>query len=211
MSIVGTALAVGSGLVSLFGSLKSAEANKGYDKYLDNRLSDLDKWYNTEYNTPYLDTTAGRSAVGSLRTYYGDAMKKVSQNNAITGASDEAKVATGDKVQRGLSDSIMRLAGHGTMYRDSIRREYQNLKFPLENMKQQSLANKSQNWTNLMSNAMNLGIAGAEAGGNGAFEGTDNWLKNLLNGGGGAVSNPLGNMMLQGNANNARIDNIFNR
>lgn len=181
MSIVGTALAVGSGLVALFGSLKSAQANKQYDRYLDNRLSDLDKWYNTEYNTPYLDTTAGRSAVNSLRTYYGDAMKKVSQNSAITGASDEAKVATGDKVQRGLSDSLMRLAGHGTMYRDSIRREYQNLKFPLENMKQQSYANKSQNWTNLMNNAMILGIAGAEAAGGGAFDGTDTKIKDWWN------------------------------
>lgn len=163
---VGSAIALGSTLVSLIGSgaaaVGSAGANKRYDKYLEGRLSDLDNWYNTEYNTPYLDTTSGRAALSSLRTYYGDAMKKVGQNSAITGASDEAKVATGDKVQRGLADSVMRLAGYGTQYKDSIRREYQGLKMGLENMQQDNLARKSESWNNLMSNSMKLGIGAAE-------------------------------------------------
>ena len=163
---VGSAIALGSTLVSLIGSgaaaVGSAGANKRYDKYLEGRMSDLDKWYNTEYNTPYLDTTSGKAAIGSLRTYYGDAMKKVGQNSAITGASDEAKVATGDKVQKGLADSVMRLAGYGTQYKDSIRREYQGQKMGLENMQQDNLARKSQNWNNLMGNAMNVGIGAAE-------------------------------------------------
>jgi len=180
---VGSAIALGSTLVSLIGSgaaaVGSAGANKRYDKYLEGRMSDLDKWYNTEYNTPYLDTTSGKAAIGSLRTYYGDAMKKVGQNSAITGASDEAKVATGDKVQKGLADSVMRLAGYGTQYKDSIRREYQGQKMGLENMQQDNLARKSQNWNNLMSNAMNLGIGAAELGG---MEGGDDVIGSLRNG-----------------------------
>ncbi len=167
---VGSAIALGSTLVSLIGSgaaaIGSAGANKRYDRYLEGRLSDLNNWYNTEYNTPYLDTTSGRAALSSLRTYYGDAMKKVGQNSAITGASDEAKVATGDKVQRGLSDSVMRLAGYGTQYRDAIRREYMGQKMGLENLMQDNLARKSQNWNNLMSNAMNVGIGSSELFGN---------------------------------------------
>lgn len=162
---VGSAIALGSTLVSLFGSAGSAKANKRYDQYLEGRLSDLEKWYDTEYNTPYLDTTSGRAAIGSLRTYYGDAMKKVSQGGAITGASDEAKIATGDKVQKGLSDSVMRLAGYGTQYRDSVRREFMGQKMGLENLQQDNLMRKSQNWNTLMNNAMNLGISGAELAG----------------------------------------------
>lgn len=172
---VGSAIALGSTLVSLIGSgaaaVGSIGANKRYDQYLEGRMSSLDKWYNTEYNTPYLDTTSGKAAIGSLRTYYGDAMKKVGQNSAITGASDEAKVATGDKVQKGLADSVMRLAGYGTQYRDSIRREYQGQKMGLENMQQDNLARKSQNWNNLMNNAMNVGIGAAELAGMDGGEG----------------------------------------
>lgn len=207
---VGSAIALGSTLVSLIGSgaaaIGSAGANKRYDQYLEGRISDLDKWYNTEYNTPYLDTTSGRAALGSLRTYYGDAMKRVSQGSAITGASDEAKVATGDKVQRGLADSVMRLAGYGTQYRDSIRREYQAQKMGLENMQQDNLMRKSQNWNNLMNNAMNLGIGAAELGG---MEGGED-IFGLLRKKGGGVNNPLAQTLLQSNANNAVIKNLFN-
>ena len=180
---VGSAIALGSTLVSLIGSgaaaVGSAGANKRYDKYLEGRLSDLENWYNTEYNTPYLDTTSGKAAIGSLRTYYGDAMKKVGQNSAITGASDEAKVATGDKVQRGLADSVMRLAGYGTQYKDSIRREYQGQKMGLENMQQDNLARKSESWNNLMSNSMNAGIGAAELFG---MDGGDDVIGSLRNG-----------------------------
>jgi hypothetical protein len=209
---VGSAIALGSTLVSLIGSgagaIGSAKANKRYDQYLEGRLSDLEKWYNTEYNTPYLDTTSGRAALSSLRTYYGDAMKKVSQGGAITGASDEAKVATGDKVQKGLADSVMRLAGYGTQYRDSIRREYQGLKMNLENMQQDNLARKSANWNNLMNNSLNAGIGAAELFGGEDIGDVFGFLRKMK---GGNVTNPLAKSILQGNANNAKISNIFNR
>ena len=179
---VGAALAVGSTLVSLFGSLKSAEANKRYDNYLNKRETDLDNWYNKEYNTNFLDTTQGRSAVGALRTQYGETMKKVSQNNAIAGASDEAKVATGDKVQRSLAGDVARVAGYGTYYKDNIRREYQGFKHNLQNMQQQNLANKASQWGTLMDNATNASIGFAEAGdafGDGSGSG---WLKDVFKG-----------------------------
>lgn len=208
---VGSAIALGSTLVSMFGSAGSARANKRYDQYLEGRLSDLNNWYNTEYNTPYLDTTSGRAALSSLRTYYGDAMKKVSQGGAITGASDEAKVATGDKVQRGLADSVMRLAGYGTQYRDAIRREYMGQKMGLENLMQDNLARKSANWSNLMNNAMNLGIGAAELGGMEGGEGDGSIFDFLRKKKAGGVSNPLAQKMLRSNANNAKINNIFNR
>lgn len=210
--MIGTALAIGSGLVSLYGTLKNASANKAQNAYLNKRQSDLDNWYNKEYNTNYLDTTQGRSAIGSLRTHYNDVMKKVAQGNAITGASDEAKVATGDKVQRSFADQISKIAGYGTQYKDSIRREYQGLKMNLENLEAENLARKSANWSNLVSNAASLGSGALTAEGEGAFKGMEdgfsNWWKNRK--GAGVVSNPLATAMLQANADNAKVKNMFN-
>lgn len=181
--MIGEALAIGSTLVSLFGSPKSAAANKASDRYLAKRQSDLDNWYNQEYNSNFLDTAMGRSALQSLKTQYADQMKRVSQNNAITGASDEAKIGMADRASRSYADAINRLAGHGTYYKDAIRREYQGLKMNLDNLQQQNLANKSQNWSNLMNNSLNAGIGFAEASGNGAFDKWDNklseWFKNM--------------------------------
>lgn len=175
---IGAALAIGSGLISLYGNLKSAQANKRYNRYLSERQSDLDRWYNEEYNIPYLDTAQGQAALQSLRTYYGDAMKRLDQNSAIRGATDEAKIAGGERIQRNLADNLVRLAGYGTQYRDSIRREYQGLKANLDNLQQENLLRKSQNFTNLATNAANMMGGIAEAEGGGAFEKWDNNLSN---------------------------------
>lgn len=210
--MIGTALAIGSGLVSLYGTMKNAAANQAQDRFLDKRQTDLDNWYNKEYNTNYLDTTQGRSAIGALRTHYDDVMKKVSQGNAISGASDEAKVATGDKVQRSFADQISRIAGYGTQYKDSIRREYQGLKMNLDNLEAENLARKSANWSNLVNNAANVAGGAITADGEGAFKGWDdkitNWWKNRN--GAGVSSNPLAKAMLHANADNATVKNMFN-
>jgi len=54
--MIGEVLAGLSALSSLFGSLKSAQANTAIDRQLERRQMDLDTWYNKEYNINYLDT-----------------------------------------------------------------------------------------------------------------------------------------------------------
>jgi hypothetical protein len=210
--MVGTALAVGSTLAGLWGQLQSARANKATDELLRTRQSELENWYNREYNTPYLDTSAGQSAMRSLRTYYGDAMKKVNQQSAIAGASDEARIATGDRVQRGMAEYINRLAGYGTQYRDAIRREHTMRQSNLDNLQMQRQAQQDQNWQNFMRNTAQLAGAGIEAEGMGAFDGYGGkiaeWFRGLK-----ATRHP-GNPyrpMLKGMADRARIPNMFNK
>jgi hypothetical protein len=178
--MIGTALAIGSVVSGLFGTIGSARANNKIDEQLRRRRSELDTWYDKEYNTPFLDTTQGKSAIQTLRTQYDDMMKKTAQNNAISGASDEMKVATADKAQRGYADSINKIAGYGTEYQDAIRREYTGQKIGLDNLEAQNLQGKSQNWSNLMSNAMNAGIGFAQADADGAFKDWDKKLSSLF-------------------------------
>lgn len=164
---IGTILAVAA---SLYGSLKSAQANQNIDADLQRRSSDLDSWYNREYNQNYLDTDEAKSTLKVLRNQVKEQMKKVDQGNAVRGASDEARVATADKLNQRYSDAVTRLAGHGTQYRDNIRREYQGLKMNLDNMNLQNLQNKSQNWSNYMGNAAASGQGISEAEGSGALD-----------------------------------------
>jgi hypothetical protein len=179
--MIGTALGIASTLASLYGSIKSAEANKQIDNQINRRKSDLQSWYDNEYNTPYLDTADARGALTVLRKNLGEQMQKVNQGNAIKGASDEAQVATAEAGQKKMSDAVTRLAGYGTHYKDAIRRDYMNRQMALDNMEGQNLARKSQQWTNFMNNAMNAGMGFSEADANGAFKNWDGkiggWFK----------------------------------
>jgi len=132
--MIGEVLAGISALSSLFGSLKSAGANRAIDRQLQKRQSELDTWYNKEYNMNYLDTDEAKSVSELLNRNRDQAMKKVDQRNAIKGASDEARVATAESINRNVGDNLTQLAGYGTRYKDSIRREYQGLKGNLDNL-----------------------------------------------------------------------------
>lgn len=167
---IGLALGLASLVASGYGMYKNAKANKTADQQLANRQSELDSWYNKEYNMNYLDTEESKSTIKLLQNQMKEAMKKVDQNNAIRGASDEARVATADKLNTRLNDAVTKLAGYGTQYRDSIRREYQGLKGNLDNLQYQNLLGKSQNWANFSNNAMNTFGTAMEANSTGAFD-----------------------------------------
>lgn len=178
--MVGAILAGLSTAASLYGSLKSAQANKNANKQLQQRQSDLQSWYDTQYNTNYLDTAEAKSTLQVLRNNMKDSLQKTAQGNVIGGASDESKVATADKVQRRFGDTVTTLAGYGTQYKDAIRREYIGQKQNLDNLEAKTLENKSANWTNFANNAMSTGIGAIEAGGTGAFDKWDGKLTSLF-------------------------------
>ena len=191
--MIGEVLAGISALSSLFGSLKSAGANRAIDRQLQKRQSELDTWYNKEYNMNYLDTDEAKSVSELLNRNRDQAMKKVDQRNAIKGASDEARVATAESINRNVGDNLTQLAGYGTRYKDSIRREYQGLKGNLDNLQLQQLQNKSNQWSNMMNNATNAGIGFSQAAGEGAFTSWEDWWRksrkaNILKKAGGPVS-----------------------
>ena len=176
--MIGEVLAGLSALSSLFGSLKSAQSNKSIDRQLARRQSELDTWYNKEYNINYLDTEEARSIVQLLNRQREEGMKKVNQGNVIRGASDERRVATAEELNENIADSLTRLAGYGTRYKQGIRREYQQRKAGLEDLEYRNLQNKSEQWSNFMNNATAAGIGFAQAGGEGAF---DKWEGNIAN------------------------------
>ena len=191
--MIGEVLAGISALSSLFGSLQSARANRAIDRQLQKRQSELDTWYNKEYNMNYLDTEEAKSVSELLNRNRDQAMKKVDQRNAIKGASDEARVATAESINRNVGDNLTQLAGYGTRYKDMIRREYQGLKSNLDDLEFQNLQNKSAQWSNFMTNALNAGIGFSQAAGEGAFQGWEDWWKktrktNALSKAGGPVS-----------------------
>lgn len=177
--MIGTALAIGSAASSLFGAFKSAQANKAAERQLRARRSELQAWYDKEYNTNYLDTAAARGTLQILKNNQKDLLKRTAQSNAIRGASDEKQVATAEALQKDFSNKVTGLATQGTARQDNLTARYQAQKNNLEGLQADILAQKSQNWSNFMNNAMNAGIGFAEASGKGAFDQWDGKIKSM--------------------------------
>lgn len=183
--MIGAILGIASLAASAYGMAKSAQANKAIDKQIAGQESELDTWYNKEYNQSYLDSAEAKSAITILRNQIREQMKKVDQNNAITGASNERRVATADKLNQGYQDAVSRIAGYGTRYKDSVRRQYMYGKMGINNLELSNLQGKSQNWSNLTGNAMSTAGGMFEADAKGAFSKWDDSIKKWWSGLGG--------------------------
>ena len=170
---IGTALSLISLLGSAYGMYGSSQANKEADSMLSGRMNDIQSRFDKEYNTPYLDTDQGMSIMKLLNKNFDKQSKKVDNASAVTGASHEAKIAARGKAQDNFDTSLTRLAGYGTMYKDMKERNYNRSMDQLFGHKLAVQEGKSENFTNLASNAANLGSSGitADAVGGGGGEG----------------------------------------
>lgn len=193
--MIGEILGGVSALASLFGSLKSAEANRAADQQLARRKSELETWYDKEYNMNYMDTPEAQSTLQLLRQQATDQMKKVDQGNAIRGSSDEQRVATAGRVGENMANATTRLAGQGTYQKNMANRQYQMLKQNLDWQEAQNLQNKNAQWMNFMNNAATAGTGFAQAAGNDSFGQWDQslkgiWQKGKMKKAAGLLSNP---------------------
>jgi len=177
--MIGEVLAGVSTLASLFGSLKSAQANNNENQQLKQRQTDLQNWYDKEYNTNYLDTSAAKGTLEVLRNNNRATMQKVAQGNVIGGASDEKAVATADAAQKDYANNVAGIAAQGTAHQEHIQDQYMNEKNNLDNLQAGNLEKKAQNWSNFSNNAMNAGVGMATTDGEGAFDKWDGKLKSL--------------------------------
>jgi hypothetical protein len=165
---------------NIFGLSKSAQENKRYNKYLDDMFRKNETMYQTEYNTPYLDTEEAKAYLRTLLDQVKETTKDQESKGAITGQSAEKAVATKEAMGKNLNTSITQLAGYGTQRKDRIKSDYLNRTGQLDQMKLQSILSNMQNWGQFGQNAMGLGQGALLAGTTGAFDDTNGYLSFLL-------------------------------
>lgn len=168
--IVGSVLGLGSLGVSAFGMAKASQMAKKNQKILNNQMGRIDdqmddneRWFESIYYKPWMQSEQAQSTMRSLKDYMKTSGDKIDNASEITGASAESKVAAKDAGQRTYADTVNKLAGYGTQYKDRIRGQYQGQKNYLNSKKDHVDAMKmgvnqsqAQSFNNLSSNAMNM-------------------------------------------------------
>ena len=101
------ALAAISVASSIAGGISANKKQRKADQILSDRERNLKEWYNSEMNMPYLDRADSRAMLKRIRDYNEDELKAMNTNAVKSGATDEAKVAAANKLNRsrGLENS----------------------------------------------------------------------------------------------------------
>ena len=153
---IGLGLAGLSAAGSIFGAIKSAQANKANERMLNQQAEENKAEYDNTANRSFLDTNAAKDAVRLQNENLVDNRKAVAGRAAITGASDEANVAANTGVQRSYNDSISRIAALGTDYQDRARNMYRAERRNIYGQRMNLNSQKSESAANLAGNAGDL-------------------------------------------------------
>lgn len=165
------ALSLGASLLGQgAGTIMSLRANRKQQRELARRQRVLDSWFNKEYNQDYLGGTEAKSALRTVMDNIRNQNKALAGRAAMTGASDEAQVASREQQGKTYADFVNQLAARGAARRDALRSEYMNHKDALYGEQDQQAAQRQQTYANIASNAGNILSAASSAASTGAFD-----------------------------------------
>ncbi|MEI3539783.1 MAG: hypothetical protein V8Q45_05210 [Alistipes onderdonkii] len=117
------ALAAISIASSIAGGISANKKQRKADQILSDRERNLKEWYNSEMNMPYLDRADSRAMLKRIRDYNEDELKAMNTNAVKSGATDEAKVAAANELNKNYSQTLAQIGGLGEQHKDQVRRD----------------------------------------------------------------------------------------
>lgn len=102
-------------------------------------------------NMPYLDRADSRAMLKRIRDYNEDELKAMNTNAVKSGATDEAKVAAANKLNKNYSQTLAQIAGLGEQHKDQVRRDYQARMDNLTGTRYQAQLGKAAGTQNMIS------------------------------------------------------------
>lgn len=158
-------LSAGLGLASsIYGGIKSAQANKEFENQINQQQSQADTFFNNRVNRDFMETNAAKSVVEQLRKRYLDQAKEIDSQTAVTGGTAEANIAAKGQVNENYNDVMSNVASQATGYQENAENNYQNQISDIAQQRMMLAEKKNQNTTNLMAAGASLLGTAADLG-----------------------------------------------
>jgi hypothetical protein len=158
-------LSAGLGLASsIYGGIKSAQANKEFENQINQQQSQADTFFNNRVNRDFMETNAAKSVVEQLRKRYLDQAKEIDSQTAVTGGTAEASIAAKGQVNENYNDVMSNVASQATGYQENAENNYQNQISDIAQQRMMLAEKKNQNTTNLMAAGASLLGTAADLG-----------------------------------------------
>lgn len=105
---------------AMYGAYKNAEAVKQKENEVEQYKTDIDTWYDKNYNQDFLSTNVGKAALERTREQMFDTNKQADNAKVVTGGTDEAVLAAKTKNNDMFSETVNKLAAMGTARQDRV-------------------------------------------------------------------------------------------
>jgi hypothetical protein len=149
--------AIGAGVSAagtIFGMIKQGQAQKRLNRMIQRQAEDNKQMFNSDYYKDFFDSEQARSVIKTLNDRLDKDNKKADNTAVVTGSTPEATIAVKEKNQNVFSDSVNKLGGYATQYKQNIKNGYMNRKMGYDTQINNMQSQVANSWGNFASNAM---------------------------------------------------------
>lgn len=162
-TLIGAAAQVGS---SIYGAIKSSQANKRAEKLLQNQRDENQKWYDQKMSEDYSQRTDVQNVLRKQRELLNEQYQRARATNVVAGGTDESLALQQQAANDAMGDTMADIAANADTYKEGVENQYRTQDAALN---QQQIANE-QNRAQTIANAagqVGSAVSGLMAGGMG--------------------------------------------
>lgn len=163
-AIIGAAAQVGS---SIYGAIKSSQANKRAEDLLRNQRDENRKWYETRMAEDYTRRADVQNILRKQRELFQDQYKRARATNVVAGGTDESLALQQAGANETMGETMADVAANAADYKDAVEQQfrekddaYNQQQIAMEQNKAQQIANAAGQMGSAVSGLVS-GISGA--------------------------------------------------
>lgn len=166
-AIIGAAAQVGS---SIYGAIKSSQANKRAEDLLRNQRDENRKWYETRMAEDYTRRADVQNILRKQRELFQDQYKRARATNVVAGGTDESLALQQAGANETMGETMADVAANAADYKDAVEQQYREKddaynqqQIAMEQNKAQQIAKAAGQMGSAVSGLVS-GITGAAGG-----------------------------------------------
>lgn len=119
--ILGAAAQIGS---SIYGAVKSSQANKKAQQMIQNQRDENQKWYDQKMAEDYMQRSDVQNVLRKQRELLNEQYQRARATNIVAGGTDESLALQQQAANEAMGDTMADIAANAANYKDSIEDQF---------------------------------------------------------------------------------------
>lgn len=119
--IIGAATQIGA---SVYGAIKSSEANKRAQQMLQNQKDENQKWYDQKMAEDYMQRSDVQNVLRKQRELLQEQYKRARATNIVAGGTDESLALQQQAANEAMGDTMANIAAQASSYKEGVENQY---------------------------------------------------------------------------------------
>lgn len=119
--IIGAAAQVGS---SIYGAIKSSQANKRAEEMIQNQRGENQRWYDQRMAEDYTQRSEVQNILRKQRELLNEQYRRARATNIVAGGTDESLALQQQAANEAMGDTMADIAANASDYKDSVENQF---------------------------------------------------------------------------------------